>query len=27
MTLKSLEEEWGSHGFLRIHKNYLVNMR
>lgn len=26
-TLKSYEEKWGSHGFLRIHKNYLVNMR
>lgn len=26
-TLKSLEEEWVSHGFLRIHKNYLVNVR
>lgn len=26
-TLKSYEEEWNSHGFLRIHKNYLVNVR
>ena len=26
-TLKSLEEEWTSYGFLRVHKNYLVNVR
>ncbi len=26
-TLKSFEEEWASHGFLRVHKNYLVNVR
>ncbi|MCI8313423.1 MAG: response regulator transcription factor [Lachnospiraceae bacterium] len=26
-TLKSYEEEWSSHGFLRIHKNYLANVR
>lgn len=26
-TLKSLEEEWNRHGFLRVHKNYLVNVR
>ena len=26
-TLKSLEEGWDGHGFLRVHKNYLVNVR
>lgn len=26
-TLKAFEEEWTSHGFLRVHKNYLVNVR
>ena len=26
-SLKSLEAEWGRHGFLRVHKNYLVNVK
>ena len=26
-TLKDLEEEWARYGFLRIHKNYLVNVK
>lgn len=26
-TLKAYEAEWSSYGFLRIHKNYLVNVR
>lgn len=26
-TLKSLEEEWSKYGFIRIHKNYLVNAK
>ena len=26
-TLKSLEEEWRHNGFVRIHKNYLVNAK
>ena len=26
-TLKTFEEEWESYGFIRIHKNYLVNLK
>lgn len=26
-TLKSLEKEWKQYGFVRIHKNYLVNVK
>lgn len=26
-SLKKLEEEWKEHGFIRIHKNYLVNAK
>lgn len=26
-SLKSLEAEWGRYGFLRVHKNYLVNVK
>lgn len=26
-TLKFYEEEWSSYGFLRTHKNYLVNVK
>ncbi len=26
-SLKSLEAEWSRHGFLRVHKNYLVNVK
>lgn len=26
-SLKTLEEKWKGYGFIRIHKNYLVNAK